>query len=115
MSAVCIGTSSIIRLLLSAGAHPDNGCPPPIVVSIAKEDTASFRLLREYGARLDTPETGAWAMAVAQACGLKSMEEMLAREGVDRGAILMRCPIRWEYCLFPNQAMIENGLPPKPR
>ncbi|KAI0411707.1 ankyrin repeat-containing domain protein [Xylaria grammica] len=96
MSAAWSSTLSIAELLLAAGANPNDGCPPPIVLAIAKEDTAMFRVLREHGARLDTPETGAWAMAVARFWGYDSMVELLVNEGVESDVVLRRCPERRE-------------------
>ncbi|KAI1346167.1 ankyrin repeat-containing domain protein [Xylaria sp. FL0043] len=89
--AISYRNTSIVRMLLEAGACPNTGYPPPIVLAIAREDTATFHLLREYGARVDTPETGAWAMSVARSRGFDSMVELLEREGVERDAILSRC------------------------
>ncbi|KAI0528391.1 ankyrin repeat-containing domain protein [Xylaria digitata] len=101
MFAAWLSTLSIAKALLAAGANPNDGCPPPIVLAIAKEDTLMFRLLREHGARLDTPESGAWAMAVAQIRGYESMVELLVQEGVERGALLRRCSERGEILEFP--------------
>lgn len=55
-----------------------------------------FRLLCEYGARLDMPETGGWAMAVAQFWGFESMIDMLIEKGAERDVVLHRCPERRE-------------------
>ncbi|KAK0648248.1 hypothetical protein B0T16DRAFT_388517 [Cercophora newfieldiana] len=73
---------AIAKMLLDRGADPNEGTPPPIVVAVYKEHLAMFRLLQEYGARLDTPETGGCAMAVAKQHGLHSMVQVLIREGV---------------------------------
>ncbi|KAI1127057.1 ankyrin repeat-containing domain protein [Nemania abortiva] len=96
MFAAWTSSISIARLLLESGAKPKVGRPPPIVLAVAKEDAAMFRLLCEHGARLDTPEAGGWAMAVAQFWGLESMIDMLVEEGVERDVVLHRCPERRE-------------------
>ncbi|RYP77013.1 hypothetical protein DL769_003498 [Monosporascus sp. CRB-8-3] len=88
---------SIAKMLLAAGASPDEGRPPPIVMAVFKEDMDMFSLLREYGARLDTPETGGWAMAVAQFYELESMVGVLVQYGVEKDAILRRCAERDEW------------------
>ncbi|KAI1428110.1 ankyrin repeat-containing domain protein, partial [Xylaria sp. FL1777] len=111
MTAVQFLNLPIAKMLLEAGADPNDGCPPPIAIAIVKEDTAMFRLLRESGARLDTPETGGWAMAIAQFYGFESMIEMLVQEGVKRDAILRRCREKWEtlqpsWCSIPNRESI---------
>ncbi|XXG98941.1 hypothetical protein Hte_005274 [Hypoxylon texense] len=76
----------IAKTLLEAGADVNDGCPPPVVFAILMEDTPMFRLLRRYGAKLDTPETGVWAMVVARLYGLDSMVDLLVQEGVDTDA-----------------------------
>ncbi|TGJ80757.1 hypothetical protein E0Z10_g8009 [Xylaria hypoxylon] len=96
MFAAWISSTSIARLLLESGARPNTGHPPPIVLAVAKEDAAMFSLLCEYGARLDTPQTGGWAMAVAQFWGFESMIDMLIQKGVERDVVLHRCPERRE-------------------
>ncbi|KAH8649229.1 ankyrin repeat-containing domain protein [Xylariales sp. PMI_506] len=68
---------TVARLLINHGGDVNLGSPPPIVVAIYKEDLEMFRLLREHGARLDTPETGGWTMAVARAQGFSSMVDLL--------------------------------------
>lgn len=107
MIAARSGSIPIARMLLDAGARVDDGLPPPIVMAVFREDTDLFRLLRQYGARLDTPETGGWAMAVARFYGLESMVDMLVHEGVDADAILQRCHARRETYqtgwLFPTK------------
>ncbi|KAI0128342.1 ankyrin repeat-containing domain protein [Xylariales sp. AK1849] len=109
MASARVSAVSIAKMLLAAGARVDEGCPPPIVVAVFKEDMDMFRLLRKHGARLDTPETGGWAMAVAQFYELASMVDVLVREGVERGAILRRCAEREEeyqpQYLFPQCAL----------
>ncbi|RYC56641.1 hypothetical protein CHU98_g9566 [Xylaria longipes] len=56
--------------------------------------------VQKHNARLDTPETGAWAMAVAQFWGFESMVGLLVQEGVEKGAVLSRSPKRRELFLF---------------
>lgn len=64
--------------------------PPPIVIAVFKENSGMFRLLRENGARLDTPETGGWAMALARSHEFCSMIDLLVREGVGKDVVLHR-------------------------
>ncbi|KAK8034025.1 hypothetical protein PG993_009020 [Apiospora rasikravindrae] len=82
---------AVAEALLAAGADADAGAPPPIVLAVVKEDMDMFRLLRRHGARLDTPESGGWAMSLAALWGLQSMMDVLEREGVGRNCILRRC------------------------
>ncbi|KAI0869789.1 ankyrin repeat-containing domain protein [Hypoxylon argillaceum] len=56
--AVLKGNIPVVRLLLSHAANVNEGSPPPIVIAVFRENMVMFRLLREHGARLDTPETG---------------------------------------------------------
>lgn len=109
MTAAFLSRISIAEMLLEIGAEADAGCPPPIIFAVWKEDMDMFRLLRGYGAKLDTPETGGWAMAMAQFYGLESMVDVLVQEGVEKDTILCRCPSREEKYhvryLFP-----QNGL-----
>ncbi|KAI1778445.1 ankyrin repeat-containing domain protein [Hypoxylon cercidicola] len=102
---------SIAKILLEAGAKVNEGCPPPIVVAVFREDMDMFRLLRQYGAKLDTPETGNWAMAVAQFYELESMVDVLVQEGVERGVILHRCTERSEV-YQPQYLFPRNGQTP---
>ncbi|KAI1759542.1 ankyrin [Hypoxylon sp. FL1150] len=88
MQAAWTGNVSTVKLLLDYGAEVNVGSPPPIVLAIFKEDLAMFRLLRERGARLDTPDTGGWAMALARLHGLESMVDLLVREGVGRDVVM---------------------------
>ncbi|KAI2635807.1 ankyrin, partial [Hypomontagnella submonticulosa] len=88
--AVWAGSVAVVRLLLDRGADINRGCPPPIVMAVFKERLDMFYLLRERGAELHTPETGAWAMALAKSHGLDSMVDLLVREGVDEDMILHR-------------------------
>ncbi|KAI1088019.1 ankyrin repeat-containing domain protein [Rostrohypoxylon terebratum] len=107
MLAARLSRITIAKLLIEAGVEIDEGYPPPIILAVWKEDMAMFRLLRRYGARLDTPETGNWAMAIAQANELESMVDVLADAGVERGAILHRCRglgevYDWKYLVSPQ-------------
>ncbi|KAK7752289.1 hypothetical protein SLS62_005825 [Diatrype stigma] len=79
---------ALAKLLLDRGADVDKGRPAPVVVAVFKEDLGMFRLLREHGARLDTPETGGSAMALAKLHGLSSMVELLVGEGVGEDVVL---------------------------
>lgn len=97
MSAVWKGRVSLVKLLLDRGADVDDGRPPPIVLAVVKERLDMFQVLREHDARLDTPETGGWAMAVANLNGLCSMVHLLEREGVGRDVILHRVARREEF------------------
>ncbi|KAI5917768.1 ankyrin repeat-containing domain protein [Camillea tinctor] len=76
--------TSLVKMLLDHGADVNVGHPPPIVVAVVREDLRMFRLLREHGARLDMPETGGWAMALARLRGLSSMVDLLVSEGVGK-------------------------------
>ncbi|KAK7963399.1 hypothetical protein PG988_010373 [Apiospora saccharicola] len=102
MVAARLNRLHIAAALLLAGADINVGCPPPIVLAVLKEDMEMFRLLRreEFGARLDTPETGGWAMALARLHGLDSMVEVLENEGVGKDMVLQRCG-RFEE-LYPD-------------
>lgn len=107
MAAAQFGFFSIVKILLQAGARVDDGLPAPIVLAVFREDMDLFRMLRRHGARLDTPETGGWAMAIAQFHRLESMVNMLVQEGVEADFILRRCAGRYERAyaeyLFPNR------------
>ncbi|KAI1459657.1 ankyrin repeat-containing domain protein [Annulohypoxylon moriforme] len=91
MRAARVSRISVVEILLKAGAKVNEGYPPPIVFAVFREDMYMFRLLRQYGAILNTPETGNWAMAVAELYGLESMVNVLVQEGVEKGAILRSC------------------------
>ncbi|KAI1275936.1 ankyrin [Xylaria sp. FL0933] len=88
MHAVWKGNVSILQLLLPRITNVDEGDPPPIVLAVFKERLDIFRLLREHGARIDTPETGGLAMAIAKSHELSSMVDALISEGVDRDVVL---------------------------
>ncbi|KAI1210104.1 ankyrin repeat-containing domain protein [Annulohypoxylon truncatum] len=96
MFAARLSRLSMAKMLLEAGANVNEGCTPPIILAVLKENMDMFRLLRQYGAKLNTPETGNWAMAVAEFYELESMVDVLVQEGVERGMILRRCPGRTE-------------------
>ncbi|KAI1295932.1 ankyrin [Xylaria venustula] len=85
--AAWVANLSVIKLLLPRVTNIDEGIPPPIVLAVFKERMDLFRLLRKDGARLDTPETGEWAMTVAKRYGLSSMIEVLVKEGVSQDAV----------------------------
>lgn len=91
MTAARLGRPAIAEALIVAGAEVNFGAPPPIVMAVLKEDMDMFRLLRRRGATLETPETGAWAMAMARLHRLESMADVLEREGVERDATLYHC------------------------
>ncbi|KAH8894486.1 hypothetical protein GQ53DRAFT_762584 [Thozetella sp. PMI_491] len=82
--------ATAVELLLDHGADVNKGCPPPIVIAVVKENTSIFCLLRQRGALLDTPETGAWAMGLSRLHGLDSMRDLLVHEGVSKDALLRR-------------------------
>ncbi|KAK8065031.1 hypothetical protein PG997_011778 [Apiospora hydei] len=91
MAAARKGWLAVTEALLAGGADVNAGAPPPIVLAVLKEDMDMFRLLRRYGARLDTPESGGWAMSLAALWGLESMVDVLEQEDVGRDVILRRC------------------------
>lgn len=98
----------LAKLLVDYGADVNFGSPSPIVIAVVKEHVDMLRLFREHGARLDTPESGGWAMAAAKSHGLCSMVELLVSEGVDEDSVLHRArerdEIDWWYKLDPNRA-----------
>lgn len=98
-TAVHRGNIPIARLLVAHGASLNDGCPPPIVVAVRTENVEMFEYLRSAGAVLDTPDTGPWAMAFAQAFELDSMVNLLCHEGVDRDVVYFGCPMS-RYTLF---------------
>ncbi|KAI3343386.1 ankyrin [Ustulina deusta] len=101
MTAVWKGRVAVANILLDRGVDPNEGYPPPIVLAVFKEHLNMFRLLRDHGARLDTPETGGLAMMVAGVHGLSSMQDVLVHEGVRRDVILDDDPAwasqHWAY------------------
>ncbi|KAI0538437.1 ankyrin [Xylaria digitata] len=107
MEAVWVGNVAVVKLLLSHGADVHEGCPAPVVIAAFKERMDLFRLLTEHGARLDTPETGGWAMALAKWHGLSSMVDVLVREGVGQDVVLHWVPTNqqhwWRHNLWPRQ------------
>lgn len=90
MEAVWKGSIALVQLLIDRGVDVNVGHPPPIVIAVFKENSGMFRLLRENGARLDTPETGGWAMALARSHEFCSMIDLLVREGVGKDVVLHR-------------------------
>ncbi|KAF2967556.1 hypothetical protein GQX73_g5986 [Xylaria multiplex] len=108
MEATSKGNISAVKLLLSHGADIRQGCPPPIVIATFKENMDLFRLFREHGARLDTPETGGLAMRVAKSHGLSSMVDALVREGASQDVVRYWGPDTcsqtwWRRLLSPQQ------------
>lgn len=101
MEAAWAGNVQLMRFLTDRGLDVNEGFPCAIALAVITENTAMFRLLRERGARLDTPETGGWAMALATLHGLDSMVDLLVREGVPKDYILHRVgrfnEINWWY------------------
>ncbi|KAI0545246.1 ankyrin [Xylaria curta] len=98
MTAVWKGRIAIANILLDRGVNPNEGYPPPIVIAIFKENLSMFRLLRDHGARLDTPDTGGLAMAIADSHGLSSMQTILMHEGVSQDVIRpSRAGSCWTY------------------
>lgn len=76
------GHLQIARCLIEHGVSINGGSPPPIVRAVELEHTAMFKLLREHGARLNTPETGGEAVSRAKGQGLDSMLDLLEEEGL---------------------------------
>ncbi|KAI0533098.1 ankyrin [Xylaria digitata] len=76
------GQFALTNTLLNRGVDPNEGYPPPIVSAVRREHLDIFRLLRDHGARLDTPKTGGLAMIIAETHGLSSMRDALLHEGV---------------------------------
>ncbi|KAI6088175.1 ankyrin [Hypoxylon rubiginosum] len=125
MEAAWTRSVSMVKLLLDHGADVNDGRPPPIVLAVIKEHLAMFQLLRERGARLDTPETGGWAMALAKSHGLDSMVELLVSEGVEEDAVLHRVawhdenqwlykhlwPVEQRYRLRSNGPPLREATP----
>ncbi|GAW17529.1 hypothetical protein ANO14919_069870 [Xylariales sp. No.14919] len=107
--AVWKGSASVVKMVLDRVTDINVGYPPPIVIAVFKERIDLFQLLREHGARLDTPETGGWAMAVAKMHGLSSMVDVLVREGLSPDDVFhWSAPSStdthwWYYYLWPRQ------------
>ncbi|KAI1737502.1 ankyrin [Xylaria scruposa] len=111
--AVWKGSRSSVKLLLSHSMDINQGRPPPIVIAVLKENMEMFRLLRDNGATLDTPETGAWAMKVAKLHGLSSMVDVLVREGVDQD-LMLQGPheILWPLEVYSCNRTYGYGIQP---
>ncbi|TRX96514.1 hypothetical protein FHL15_002786 [Xylaria flabelliformis] len=90
MTAAWHGRVTMANILLDHGVNPNDGFPPPVALAVYRENTNMFQLLRDYGARLDTSETGGLAMKLAYSQRLSSMQDILAHEGVSRDIILHR-------------------------
>ncbi|RWA07124.1 hypothetical protein EKO27_g7981 [Xylaria grammica] len=107
--AIWMGSVSVVKMVLERVTDINVGYPPPIAIAVFKERIDLFRLLREHGARLDTPETGGWAMAVAKMHGLSSMVDVLVREGLSPDDVFhWSAPSStdrywWYYYLWPRQ------------
>ena len=95
MAAARKRAPAIAKMLLEAGADVNEGCPPPIVLAVWKEDDDMYHLLRERGAIVDS-QNGGWAMALARRHGFESMMDLLVQEGVDKDMILSRVPEQQE-------------------
>ncbi|KAG4433225.1 hypothetical protein IFR05_011279 [Cadophora sp. M221] len=93
----------LVRLLVEYGANVNDGCPPPIVLAIRQENTSIFKYLRNNGARLDTPDTGAWCMSEARRYRLKSMEVLLVEDGIDASTFLDRAPLAMECSMWESR------------
>jgi hypothetical protein len=100
----------IAKMLLDRGADPNDEQPPHIAIAVLKEHLAMFRLLREHGARLDTLETGGWAMAAARQRGLDSMVDLLVREGADKDVVVDRPTGGFELRLLGNNTRLHWAL-----
>ncbi|KAI0549996.1 ankyrin repeat-containing domain protein [Xylaria curta] len=82
--AIRKASESIVKLLLSRSADINKGPRPPIYNAVVRENMDMFRLLRDSGARLDTPETGRYLVETAKKRGLSSMVDLLVSEGKDQ-------------------------------
>lgn len=104
--AVHVGSVEMASVLTDAGADIDLAVPPAIVRAVRKGDETMFRFLRNRGVRLNTPETGGWAMRDAKLYGLGSMVKLLVAEGVEEDYLWhyveskddqrSRCSYGWE-------------------
>ncbi|KAK7999642.1 hypothetical protein PG990_012242 [Apiospora arundinis] len=86
------GTARMLRLLLQHGTPPNERRPPPIVYAVLMEREDLLRVLLDHGARLDTPETGGWAMRAAKMHGIPSMMDFLSRRGLDEDEVYHYVP-----------------------
>ncbi|KAL2059972.1 hypothetical protein VTL71DRAFT_9794 [Oculimacula yallundae] len=103
MAATFKNRIDLVRLLINHGADVNDGSPPPIVLAIRQENTELFKYLRGNGARLDTPETGAWGMSEARRLKLDSMEVLLIQEGIDASTFFDRVPCFKEYSSWESR------------
>ncbi|KAI0856278.1 ankyrin [Xylaria cubensis] len=87
-NAVRKGSVSIVKLLLSHSVDINEGSLPPIAIAVLRENMEMFRLLRDNGARLDTPETGRNLLKSVKEKGLSSMVDVLVSEGIDQDDVL---------------------------
>ena len=99
MAAVRCNNLGIARLLIERGADVNLGSPPPVVLAIKGENSDMFELLRVNGAVITTPGTGGRAMALVKAEGLETMQDLLARQGVEPGTIWHHVQSEEEFVL----------------
>ncbi|KAF2967798.1 hypothetical protein GQX73_g5779 [Xylaria multiplex] len=107
VTAVWKGRFAVAAMLLNRGVDPNEGEPPPIVFAVLRERLDLFRLLRDHGARLDTPKTGGLAMSIANAHGLSSMQDVLLQEGVSQDIIVSYNKSNRIICSDENSS--DNG------
>ena len=69
--------------VLDRGGSVHDDSPPTIVRGVQLEHTSTFRLLRERGAGLYSPEAGTQAVRRAAAVGPELMVRLLPRGGVE--------------------------------
>ncbi|KAI1774335.1 ankyrin [Hypoxylon cercidicola] len=108
MHTAWMGNIPLTQLLLDCGVDINQGFPCPIALAILAENTVMFDFLRQRGARLDTPETGGWAMALATMHGLDSMVDLLVREGVGKDYILHYAPSPKQYHVWLGRLRVES-------
>ncbi|KAK6829510.1 hypothetical protein PG987_010094 [Apiospora arundinis] len=99
------GTARMLRLLLQHGARPNERRPPPVVHAVLMEREDLLRVLLDYGARLDTPETGGLAMRAAKMHGISSMVDFLSRRGLNEDEVYHYVPT---YCETFERAWAER-------